>query len=391
MNDLNPRQAYDAIVLGIGGMGSAACYHLARRGKRVLGLEQFDIPHNMGSSHGVNRIIRLAYYEDPRYVPLLRRAYDLWRELEEGFGERLLFITGSLDAGDQDSEIFNGSFRSCQEHRLPHEVLSSAEIAERYPAYHLPPRHVALFQPDGGFLMSERCIVAHVVAAQAAGAEIRARERVVDWQVVGDRVQVQTDRGDYVAERLVITTGSWIGDLVPDLAALARPERQVVAWFQPTEPALFAPERFPVFNLSVPEGHYYGFPAHNVPGFKLGRYHHRGEQVDADTVDREPNAIDEGLLRTFAERYFPAGAGPTMALRVCLFTNTPDEHFVIDRLPDHSQVVIASACSGHGFKFCSVVGEILADLTLQGETAHDIGIFRLDRFATPATHSGSGG
>ncbi len=391
MNDLNPRQAYDAIVLGIGGMGSAACYHLARRGKRILGLEQFDIPHNMGSSHGVNRIIRLAYYEDPRYVPLLRRAYDLWRELEAGFGEPLLFITGSLDAGDQDSEIFNGSLRSCQEHRLPHEVLSSAEIAERYPAYHLPPRHVALFQPDGGFLMSERCIVAHVVAAQAARAEIRARERVVDWQVVGDRVQVQTDRGDYVAERLVITTGSWIGDLVPALATLARPERQVVAWLQPTEPALFAPERFPVFNLSVPEGHYYGFPAHHVPGFKLGRYHHRGEQVDADTVDREPNAIDEGLLRTFAERYFPAGAGPAMALRVCLFTNTPDEYFVIDRLPDHSQVVIASACSGHGFKFCSVVGEILADLTLQGETAHDIGLFRLDRFAAAAAHSRSEG
>ncbi len=386
MSRVDVRETYDAIVLGVGGMGSAACYHLARRGKRVLGLERFDIPHSMGSSHGVNRIIRLAYYEEPRYVPLLRRAYDLWRELEVGFGEQLLFITGSLDAGDQDGELFNGSLRSCQAHGLPHEVLSAAQIAERYPAYRLPPRHAAVFQPEGGFLMSERCIVAHVAAAQAAGAEIRARERVMAWEPVGQGVRVQTDKGVYTAERLVVTTGSWIGDSVPALAPLGRPERQVVAWLQPTEPSLFAPKCFPVFNLTVPEGRYYGFPSHHVPGFKLGRYHHRGEQADPETLDREPDGIDEVLLRAFAERYFPAGAGPTMALRVCLFTNTPDEHFVIDRLSDLPQVVVASACSGHGFKFCSVVGEILADLTLRGETAHDIGLFRLDRFATPATH-----
>jgi sarcosine oxidase len=373
--------SYDAIVVGIGGMGSAACYHLARRGRRVLGLERFDVPHAMGSSHGLTRIIRLAYYEHPSYVPLLHRAYELWRELEAGFGEQILHITGSVDASGPDEEIFRGSYESCRIHDLPHEVLTSAELTRRYPAYRLPPDHVALFQPSGGFLLSERAIVAHVVAAQSAGAEIRARERVLAWEPRGDGVRVVTDRGAYEAGALVVAAGAWFGQLVPDLAALAVPERQVLAWLQPTEPALFAPELFPVFNLLVPEGRYYGFPVHGAPGFKLGRYHHRGEQIAPDDWEREPNLDDESILRTFAERYFPAGTGPTMALRSCLFTNTPDEHFVLDRHPAQPQVVLASPCSGHGYKFCSVVGEILADLADRGETPHDISLFRLDRFS----------
>jgi sarcosine oxidase len=369
--------SYDAIVVGVGGMGSAACYHLARRGLRVLGLERFDVPHSMGSSHGVNRIIRLAYYEDPSYVPLLRRAYELWRELETGFGERLLHVTGSIDAGGPDDEVFAGSRRSCELHGLAHEVLTSAELSRRYPGYRLPATHLAVYQPEGGFLVSERCVVAHVVAAQAAGAEVRARERVLDWQPIGDGVRVTTDHGQYRASRLVICAGAWIGKVAPVLAALARPERQVLGWFQPRRPEVFTPERFPVFNLAVPEGRYYGFPVWGVPGFKVGRYHHLGEESDPDAMEREPQAADEALLRDFAERYFPEGSGPTMALRACLFTNTPDEHFVLDQHPDYRQVVLASPCSGHGFKFCSVIGEILADLAERGETRHEIGLFGL--------------
>ena len=374
---------YDAIVLGVGGMGSAVCYHLARRGLRVLGLERFDIPHAMGSSHGVTRIIRLAYYEHPSYVPLLRRAYELWRELQAGWGERLLFVTGSIDASGPDEELFRGSLRSCELHDLPHEVLTSAELTRRHPGYRLPPGHMAVYQPDGGFLAAERSVVAHVVAAQAAGAEIHARERVLGWEPDGNGVRVTTDRGTYGAERLVVCAGSWIGKLVPELAEVARPERQALAWLQPDLPEAFAPDRFPVFNLTVPEGRYYGFPVWGVPGFKLGRYHHLGEAGDPDPLDREPNATDEALLRRFAERYFPDAAGPTMALRVCLFTNTPDEHFVLDRHPTLPQVILASPCSGHGFKFCSVIGEILADLAERGETRHDIGLFRLGRFHAP--------
>lgn len=372
---------YDAIVIGLGGMGAAACYHLARRGLRVLGLERFDIPHAYGSSHGVTRIIRLAYYEDPAYVPLLRRAFELWRELESGCGEQLLHVTGSLDASDPEGAVFRGSLRSCQMHDLAHEVLTSAELTARYPAYHLPPAHLALLQPDGGYLLSERCIVAHVVGAQAAGADIRARAPVLAWEPAGDGVRIATDAATFTADRLVIAAGAWIGKVAPTLASLVQPERQVLAWLQPTRPALFAPSRFPVFNLAVPEGRYYGFPICSVPGFKIGRYHHRQEPADPDTMDREPNAADEALLRQFAARYFPAGAGPTMALRTCLFTNTPDEHFILDRHPDHPQVILASPCSGHGFKFCAVVGEILADLVQRGETAHDISLFRLSRFA----------
>ncbi|MFN8635791.1 MAG: N-methyl-L-tryptophan oxidase [Chloroflexota bacterium] len=371
---------FDTIVLGVGGMGSASVYHLARRGQRVLGLERFDIPHTMGSSHGVNRIIRLAYYEHPSYVPLLKRAYELWRELERHVGEQLLHITGSLDAGPADSQIFLGSRASCAEHNLPHEELSGAEVNRRFPGYRLPDSHAAILQPEGGYLLSERCIVAHVQAAQALGAEVHARERVLGWEPKQDAIQVTTDHGVYEADRLIVSAGAWVGDLVPGLKPVTSPERQVLAWLQPLRPELFAAERFPVFNLQVDEGHYYGFPVCSVPGFKFGRYHHLDEQVDPETIDREPNLRDEQLLRAFAERYFPDGTGPTMALRACMFTNAPDEHFILDLHPEDSRVVVASPCSGHGFKFCSVVGEIAADLAEAGETRHDIGLFQLSRF-----------
>lgn len=374
------RGSYDVIVVGVGGMGSAACCHLAKRGQRVLGLERFDIPHAMGSSHGINRIIRLAYYEDPSYVPLLRRAYQLWRDLETEFGEQLLHITGSVDASDPDGEVFAGALRSCELHDLPHEVLTSSELTARFPGFALPAGHLALFQPEGGFLMSERCIVAHVSSAIAAGAEIHARERVLGWDVTSGGVRVTTDRGVYEAERLVLSAGAWMQSLVSDLKTLAQPERQVLAWFQPWEPGIYITGRFPVFNLSVEEGRYYGFPVHHVPGFKVGRYHHLDERVSAEAFDREATGADEEILRSFTARYFPKAAGPTMALRSCLFTNTPDEHFIIDQLPGAPQVTIASPCSGHGYKFCSVVGEILADLSSSRSTSHDIALFRLDRF-----------
>ncbi|MCC7368516.1 MAG: N-methyl-L-tryptophan oxidase [Chloroflexi bacterium] len=375
-------QRYDTIVIGVGGMGSAAVYQLAKRGQRVLGLERFDVPHTMGSSHGITRIIRLAYYEDPSYVPLLRRAYELWRELESGVGEQLLHITGSIDAGPADSQCFEGSLTSCREHRLPHEVLSGAEINRRFPAYRLPADHQAVLQPDGGYLLSERCIVAHVTAAQALGAEVHARERVQGWEPRPDGIRVSTDRAVYESDKLIVSAGAWVGEMVPRLKPLTTPERQVLAWLQPSEPALFEPARFPVFNLQVDEGRYYGFPIESVPGFKFGRYHHLAEAVDPETIDREPTPEDEAILRQFAERYFPAGTGPTMALRACMFTNAPDEHFILDLHPDDDRVVVASPCSGHGFKFCSVVGEITADLAETGETRHNIELFRLSRFAS---------
>ncbi|HLG85190.1 MAG TPA: N-methyl-L-tryptophan oxidase [Bradyrhizobium sp.] len=373
---------YDVIVVGVGGMGSATAFHLARRGQRVLGLERFDIPHAMGSSHGISRIIRLPYYEHSDYVPLLQRALVLWRDIEKLSGQELLVTTGSIDAGPEDGDLFGGALASARLHELPHEVLTASEINDRYPGYNLLPGTRAVFQPQGGLLASERAITAHVNAAMSHGADIHARERVLGWEAhpAGEGVVVSTDRARYEAGRLVITAGAWIGDLVPVARPLAVPERQVLAWLQPTRPEWFTPQRFPVFNLDVEEGRYYGFPVYEVPGFKFGRYHHRNESCTPDLLRREPDELDEALLRQFAARYFPHGNGATMALRTCMFTNTPDEHFIVDHHPLHKQVVLASPCSGHGYKFCSVMGEILSDLaTGDGSTRHKLDFLRLAR------------
>ncbi len=372
---------YDAIVIGVGGMGSATVYELAKRGQRVLGLERYDIPHTMGSSHGLTRIIRLAYMEDPSYVPLLRRAYELWNETQAKAGEQLLVITGGVDASAPDDGVFKGSLLACETFNIPHQVYTATELAKRFPAFHLPDGMMANYQPDAGFLLSERCIVAHVNLAMALGAVIHGRERVLDWEPLGDGVKVTSDRSVYTADKLVITAGAWANKLLAPLGdGLAVPERQVLAWLQPQQPDLFRTGNLPVWIIEGQEGVYYGFPLWGIPGFKFGRMHHREEIVDPDTMDRECHPEDEAVLRTFAERYFPQATGPTLSLKACLFTNTPDEHFIVDRHPDHPQVVFGAGFSGHGFKFASVMGEVLAELAVDGKTRHEIGFLRLDRF-----------
>ncbi len=361
-------------------MGSSALYDLAKRGQKVLGLERFDIPHTEGSSHGVNRIIRLAYYEHHSYVPLLRRAYELWNEIETVAGEQLLYKTGCIDTSPAGHEVFEGALESCLIHDIPHEILTHDQVNQRFPGYELPPGHMGLFQADGGFVLSERSIVAYVNASIAGGAEIHAREKVVGWEPVDDGVQVFTDRAEYSAERLVITAGAWAGGMIPSLEKLAIPERQVLAWLQPTEPSLFTPDKFPVFNAFFDEGQFYGFPIFGIPGFKIGKYHHLRETTDPDHVERNVTREDEEVLREAVSRYFPKANGTMMTLKTCMFTNTPDDHFIIDVLPDIPQVSVAAGFSGHGFKFASVVGEILGDLASDGETRHDIGLLRLDRF-----------
>ena len=370
-------ERYDAVVVGVGGMGSAALYHLARRGKRVLGLERFDIPHDLGSSHGITRIIRLAYFEHSAYVPLIRRAYELWRELEREAGEQLLHVTGAVEGGPR---IFEGALRSCHDHDLPHEALDGDEIGRRFPAFRLPSDLPLVYQPDGGFLLPERCIAAHITSAAARGAVIRTNERVLEWEQRENGVRVRTDRRTVEAETVVLTAGAYSQEVARLPPGSVTAQRQVLAWFQPLEPDLFAPACFPVFNVAVEEGHLYGFPEFGVPGFKVGYYDHDGETGDPDRISRETTAEDEVVLRPFAERYFPAGSGPTLALKACLFELSPDEHFLIDRHPESELAVVAAGFSGHGFKFCSVVGEILADLVLEDETRHDIEFLRFARF-----------
>ena len=373
---------YDAIVIGVGGMGSAAAFHLARRGARILALEQFDIPHDLGSSHGISRIIRLAYWEHPDYVPLVQRAYELWRDLEAVAGERLLVVTGCIDAGDPRSINIIGVRDACRRFHLAHEEFDGPALRTRFPGYRLPRGLVAILQPAGGFLLPERCVVAHVEAAQRAGADVRAREPVLGWDIQSDRVRVRTNRATYAGARLLITAGAWTTSVATHTLGLLTPERQVMLWSQPRVPELFQVNNFPVFYIRVPEGGFYGFPIYGVPGMKIGKYHHRGGTVDPDTMNRQPDLDDEQVLREGIRRYFPDADGPTMGMKTCLFTNTSDEHFIIDFLERDPRVAIAAGFSGHGFKFCSVVGEILADLALDGGTRHDISLFAMNRLTT---------
>ncbi|MEZ5283558.1 MAG: N-methyl-L-tryptophan oxidase [Vicinamibacterales bacterium] len=369
------------MVVGAGGMGAAAAAHLATRGLRVRVFERFGLGHDRGSSHGLTRIIRLAYFEHPSYVPLLRRAYELWRRLEQESGERLLHVTGGLDVGAAGSRVFEGARHSCEAHDLPHEILEASELARRVPAWRPEPGTMAVFQPDGGFLAPERCVRAHAAAAVRAGARIHEHEPVTAWRRSGPGIVVDTARGAYACGQLVLAAGPWIGALLPELASLMAPERQVLGWFAVRDAALFAPERFPVFVYDAPEGLLYGFPEFDVPGFKIGRYHHRHEPAAPDAVARTCDATDEAILSAPVRRYFPGAGGPLLRATVCLFTNTPDGHFIVDRHPDVPEVLVVSPCSGHGFKFSSVIGELVADLVCQGSTVHDISPFRLARFA----------
>jgi len=371
---------YDVIVLGAGGMGGAALYHLARRGARVLGIEQFTIPHDRGSSHGVSRIIRLAYWEHPHYVPLVRRAYDLWRDLERTSGQSLLTVTGSIDGGRPESRPIEGALAACRAHGLEHERLDAAALTKRFPGYRLPADHVAVFQPDGGFLHAERCVVAHVDAARTLGATVHTGEQVTAWTASGGGVRVTTTSAVHEADRLLIAAGAWLPRLVPALARSIAVERQVVMWTRPLRPELFTADRFPVFYIETPHGAFYGFPEDPSRGFKIGKYHHRRQVVDPDIVDRTCSPEDEATLREGISHYFPDANGPTAAASVCLFTNTPDEHFVIDRVADHPGVVVAGGFSGHGFKFCSVVGEMVADLVLD-PSSRRLALFAIDRVA----------
>jgi sarcosine oxidase len=371
---------YDVVVLGVGGMGSAAAYHLARRGLSVAAVEQFTPGHDRGSSHGLSRIIRLAYFEHPSYVPLLRRAFELWRELESESGERLLHVTGGMDIGRPGSRVFEGSRESCTAHDLPHEILAAAEVNARFPGYHLPEDYRAVFQPDAGFLEPEKCITTNARLATARGATLMTGRDAVSWSPDSGGVVVRFTDGEIRARQIVLTAGAWMPKLVPSLARVLRPERQVVAWFGVEDTPAFSPERFPVFVMTTDDGIFYGFPEHGVAGFKIGKFHHRSELVDPDRASRTVHAEDESVLRECVRSFFPGANGPVIRASTCIFTNTPDEHFIIDRLPDVPEAVVVSACSGHGFKFCSVVGEIVADLVAEGGTRHDLSLFPLARF-----------
>jgi sarcosine oxidase len=376
---------HDVIVAGLGGMGSAAAYQLAGRGQRVLGLERFSPAHDRGSSHGRSRIIRQAYFEGSEYVPLLLRAYELWEQLEEETGQRLMTLTGGLMIGREDGELVSGSVRSAEEHGLPYEMLDAAEIRRSFPAYAPGPETVALYEEKAGFVRPEETVKAHLDQASSSGADLRFGEPVLSWEASGDGVRVETPKSTYEAGRLVISPGAWAPQVLADLDLPLEVIRQVMFWYEPKnglEP--FLPERFPIFIWEPEDGNmFYGFPAQDADrGVKAAFFRAGGVPTSPDTIDREVHEEEIGFLRSYLAEHVPELAGRCLDARACMYTNTPDEHFVISAHPEHPQVVIACGFSGHGYKFCSVVGEIVADLAIEGSTRHPIDLFspaRLNR------------
>jgi sarcosine oxidase len=376
---------YDTMVLGLGGMGSAAACELARRGRRVLGLERYTSPHDRGSSHGSSRVIRLSYYEDPAYVPLLLRAYELWRQIERETGAALLTETGGLMIGRPEAELVAGSARSAREHDLPHEILDAREIRRRYPPLRPDDDMIALFDLRAGFLRPEAAVKAHLDRAAELGAELHFEEPVLAWEPARDGVCVRTARGSYEASRLVVAPGAWAPEVLADLQLPLSVERQVLYWFDPIggiEP--FLPDRFPIFIWD--EGDYtpYGFPALEGPAGGVKVSFHQApdmQRCTPATIDRTVHEAEVAALRRVLERRVPALNGRLLRAVTCMYTNTPDRHFIVTAHPQHPQVIIACGFSGHGFKFCSVVGEIVADLAERGETRHPIGLFNLRRLS----------
>jgi sarcosine oxidase len=371
---------YDAIVLGVGGMGSAACFELARRGRRVLGLEQFPLVHDRGSSHGHTRIIRTAYYEHPNYVPLLKRAWERWYELELLTGRHLLTECPCLNIGPAASELVNGVRASVREHHLAAEELDAAAIACRTP-FRFPAGYAGIMEQHAGFLYVEECVRAHIDSAKEHGAEIHAEEPVREWKAVGNGVVVITDRGTYHAAKLVVTAGAWATKLLADLGVPLQVMRQVLLWFDVSaNPARFRRDRFPIFIADVPGGPFYGLPAIDRFGLKLARHYGAPDLPNPDGVNWESSEADVPPVRAFLDAYLPGAVGPKSKAQVCMYTLTPDKHFVIDVHPRFPQLTVACGFSGHGFKFSAVVGEILADLADTGTTPHPIGMFRAGRF-----------
>jgi sarcosine oxidase len=371
---------FDVVVIGLGAVGSAALCEIAGRNRSVLGIEQFGLGHDRGSSHGESRIIRLSYFEHPSYVPLVRRARTLWRQLEQTLGRKLLHVTGVLEMGEPHSVLMQGTLAAARLHGLPHELLSAADLMRRFPAFRVPPNYLGLFQPDGGFLAADAAIRTLLAFAREKGADVREHLTVRRIEAGAHGVRVTTDAGEIDADTAIVSAGAWAKTLLPVLPAPLRVTRQAFAFFAPLEPRLFAPESFPVFLIESEHGMHYGFPPFGGSGIKVAKHHHGDETVEPDRYDRAFSAEDEALIRTAVARFVPAANGSLIGGKTCLYTMTPDGDFLLDRLPGSPRIIIASPCSGHGFKFAPVVGEILADLATTGATAHDLARFSFARF-----------
>ena len=379
---------YDVIVAGVGSMGAAACYHLAKLGAKVLGIDSQPVPNTNSSYNGNTRVIRLTYQEHPDYVPLLRDAYKLWEEIEQETGSNLLHKTGVLYAGFPDGEAISGVRLASKTHNLPCSTLTHAELAEQFPQFTLPEGMVGALEPEGGYLLSERAVETYVQAAQRLGTELLTSEPVIDWASDGNGVNVRTAGSTHTAGKLILCAGAWSGGLLrlPDVPLTVT--RQVLGWVQPKRPELFQLGDFPVWNIDPYgdgdlTGIYYGFPM-SGEGLKLARHHparhHPGTPMAPDEITHETFPADEEEILLPLRRYLPDALGQVLAIKVCKYTNSADGHFIVDRHPESDRVHFACGFSGHGFKFASVMGKVLSELALDGRTQRPVAFLGLSRF-----------
>ncbi len=370
----------DVIVLGLGGVGSQAALALARRGARVLGLEQHALVHALGSSHGETRIIRKAYFEHPDYVPLLKRAYAGWDRLEAERGERLFERTGLLFVGPPEGEVIAGTRRAAAEHALPLEELDGAELPRRWPGMRPYEGALGLLERDAGLLYVERCVGAALAGARALGADLRAGEAALDWEATSSGVRVRTGAGEHHAAALVVCAGAWAGRMLPTLRGALQPQRKVQLWLSCQEPSLALGAGFPTWGVQEPDGSFfYGFPSLEAGSLKLAEHGPGAEVADPSALDRELHPDDLTRVADFAARRLRGVTPPALKHAPCMYTMSPDGHFVLDRLPGHDNVVLAAGLSGHGFKLATALGEILAELALDGRSTSEIGFLSATR------------
>lgn len=370
---------FDVIVVGLGAMGSGIAFQIARSGRRILGLDRYRPPHAHGSSHGHTRIIRHAYAEDERYIPYVRRAHDCWLKLEQDSGETLFIETGIVLMGDPQSDFIKGSCAGADRHGIEYERLDRETISRRWPALRTDPGMCGVWEPAAGVLRVEPCIETLLAAAVNHGAVLNFNEVVETWSAAADGVEVRAAGGTYRADSLVIAAGPWCRSLLPDLDLPLSVERQVQLWFEPAaNPQLFTLERCPIYAWQHSEGGvFYGFPdlGHGV---KVA-HHHGGAATDPDELTREINGDDISSVRYLLKRLLPDANGTLKDHDVCMYTNTPDLNFLIDRHPEFPHVLIVGGCSGHGFKFAPVVGEIVRDLLADESNDSVLEIFSLSR------------
>jgi sarcosine oxidase len=373
----------DVCIVGLGAMGGATASELARRGLRVVGIDRWRPPHVLGSSHGQTRIIREAYFEHPAYVPLVRRAYERWDALERSTGRTLFHRTGGIMIGPADGTLVAGALASARSHGIAHELLEGREVRRRFPALHADDAWVGVLEQRAGVLFVESCIEAQLEQAARHGATLRFDEPVLDWHVADGHVVVHTGGGTIEAGSLVLAAGPWLPSLLPELALPLTVERQVSHWIAPSRVHEASdPARCPIAIWEYERGHYFFEQPDFGLGLKVG-VHHDGPPADPETVDRVVAPEEREKAAVLSRRLLPALEAELVRSAVCLYTNTPDTHFIIDRHPVHDRVVVLSPCSGHGFKFASAIGEVAADLAMERTPGFDLSLFSLRRFANP--------